>query len=149
MSARQWKPGDVAMVSAYNRPEPYRAHFDGKTWREYAGNAFCVDQPTSHRPLVVIDPEDRAQVARLLTIYLTEYDGMDSRPQKGEVRCMQAALRRLIADPKPKVYAHLRLGVSDDGVSSSVCGKVWRAGEDAEVVGKCPNCRDLVREWVS
>ena len=65
----QWKPGDVAMVSALNKPEPYRAYYDGKTWREYGEPMFCVDQPQTMRHLVVVDPEDREAVERLWNLF--------------------------------------------------------------------------------
>ena len=62
----EWKPGSVAMVTALNRSTPYRAYFTGSTWREMDGyGAFCVDSPTSIRPLAVIDPDDRETVKRI------------------------------------------------------------------------------------
>lgn len=52
------------------------------------------------RPVVVISPEDRGAVKRLLSSYLSIYDGMESVAQKGEIDSMQAALREF-ANPKP------------------------------------------------
>ena len=54
----RYEPGTVAMVTAYNRPTPYRAFFDGQTWREHGAASFCVDSPTDVRPLVVLDPHE-------------------------------------------------------------------------------------------
>ena len=50
-----YESGTVAMVTALNRSTPWRAFFDGKTWRECGSDGFCVDSPTSIRPLVVLD----------------------------------------------------------------------------------------------
>lgn len=60
MSAREFKPGDVAMVTAMNR-DRFRATFDGEVWREHGDltnwkGAFLIE-PVDIRPLVVIDPE--------------------------------------------------------------------------------------------
>lgn len=96
----EWRAGDLALVTAYNHSEPYRAFFDGDTWRSCESPAFCVDRPTSHRPLLVINPEDREQVARLEAIYdkalreAAKYDGTED--------VLQAALREFAADPKPE-----------------------------------------------
>lgn len=50
-----YKPGQIAMVTAANRREEFRAFFDGKTWRELSSHSFCVDGPPTVRPLVVLD----------------------------------------------------------------------------------------------
>lgn len=53
-----YQPGQLAMVTAANRRDEYRAFFDGRTWRELDGHTYCVDAPTTIRPLVVLDPSD-------------------------------------------------------------------------------------------
>jgi hypothetical protein len=86
---REWKPGDVAMVTAYNHPEPYRAYYCGRdeTWRKCDSTAFCVDQPMTLHPLVVIDLPDGAlagwpvlihalKVAREKTGFRMIFDGL-------------------------------------------------------------------------
>ncbi|MGZ4521040.1 MAG: hypothetical protein ACXVGA_06805 [Mycobacteriaceae bacterium] len=108
---RDFKAGDVAMVSALDKPKPYRAYFDGETWREYDAKWFCVDSPASHRPLVVIDPEDREQVERLTRAHCAAFDSTCVQPE--EVNAMQAALRSLIAPPRPPEPTGLGAVVED------------------------------------
>lgn len=60
-----YERGTVAMVTALNRREEYRACFTGKTWTELAG-AFSVDEPTSIRPLVILDDVDAIDAHILL-----------------------------------------------------------------------------------
>jgi hypothetical protein len=60
--------GTVAMVTALNRPTPYRAFFDGQTWREFGADAFCVDVPTDVRPLVVLDLADPVRTVEALRL---------------------------------------------------------------------------------
>lgn len=94
------------------------------------------------RPLIVIDLEDPEQVERVTRAFANEY-GVDLHVDE-----TLAALRSLIEPPKPQVYSHIV--VSRGGPKrESLCGKVWTPGEDAEVVGKCPNCADIAEEWVS
>jgi hypothetical protein len=78
MTRQTWNGGDVAMVSALNRTEPYRAHYDShaKTWRDETGG-FCVDQPLTYRPLVVIDPEDEAELRRVAALLVALDRGYD------------------------------------------------------------------------
>ena len=57
--------GTVAMVTAANRREEYRAFFDGQTWRELACDAFCVDSPLTVRPLIMLDL-DSADVLKIV-----------------------------------------------------------------------------------
>lgn len=114
---REWKPGDVAMVTARNRVVPYRAFFDGKTWREHGADVFCVDSPTTHRPLVVIDPEDREQVEQLAAIYANHGVAL-GYPRNDEIDAdradsLQAALRILIAPPLPPEPTGLGAVVED------------------------------------
>jgi hypothetical protein len=103
----EFKPGDVAMITAYNQPEPYRAYYDGKTWRECDGNCFCVDVPMSVRPLVVIDPEDREQVERLMD----PLRRMVFAPHAcGAMDCLTTALREFAKPTPPKPAEPLGLG---------------------------------------
>lgn len=78
------------------------AHGNKPHWHYLDGGWNPLESFAPHRPLVVIDPEDRDQVERLLSRYLNEYDGMDSPARKDEVDCFQIALRSLVADPKPE-----------------------------------------------
>lgn len=99
--SRAWKPGDVAMVTATNRGNHYRAYFDGEMWREAASPSFCLIEPTDIRPLVVIDPEDRDQVKRLYDGYYSICGGIDA---------MQAALREFANPTPPKPEEPTGLG---------------------------------------
>lgn len=136
----QWKPVDVTGHAM--RTESGWAYADGSIGGLHQDNY-------DRQPLLVIDPEDREQVKRLLSAYWEQQELGVAASQAGLCDRMQAALRSLLAPPKPKVYAHLRASATTDGMSAALCGKVWRAGEDVEVVGNCPNCRDLAEEWVS
>lgn len=118
--ASKFKPGDVAMVSATNEREPYRAYFDGSMWREYGYPEFCVIEPLTHRPLVVIDPEDREQVERLAEMFhacrplAIKWDDCTSADRKASGDAMQAALRSLIAPPRPAEPTGLGAVVEDE-----------------------------------
>lgn len=149
MSARQWKPGDVGISAAGERftvTSSGRCFWPGDAPDAWAG---ISGKPTQDdRPLVVIDPEDNGLVARLGEALAKSGAHRGRLPVAAEHGGIQRALRSLIAPPLPKVYAHIRTDIGD-GVSHALCGKVWRAGEEVEVVGNCPNCRDLAEEWVS
>ena len=113
--SREWKPGDVAMVgNRYDNgdwqfgvcvqggplPEAvWQLQSGGRVW----GSVHQV------RPLVVIDPESAEDAGRLVRLYLTEYDGQGSVPQREEIACMQAALRTF-ADPPPQIEEPTEFG---------------------------------------
>lgn len=101
--------------------------------------SFFVGGP---RPLVVIDPEDREQVERLVDAYLDGSGGL--------VDSMQFGLRSLLAPPKPDVYRHV-VNAGPGRVQTSICGKVWTPTDDVNVVGKCPTCLSLVSDerWMA
>jgi len=50
-----YEPGTVALVTAWNAKTPYRAAFDGQTWRALNDSHLCVNSPATIRPLVVLD----------------------------------------------------------------------------------------------
>lgn len=98
MSKRDWKPGDVAMVTLPGGEQaigvrPLRN--DG--WNHSGAFAGGADYDhigdTDVRPLVVIDPEDREQVERLHGLYLAARE----TTSKGD---LQVALREF-ANPTP------------------------------------------------
>ena len=104
---REWKPGDAAVVKCDDLVCPMLEHkaLLGKSGRWYLleiGEYWEEHGAEPVRPLVVIDPEDREQVERLTQTYLRDYDGVDTVAQVGEVDSMQAALRSLVAPPKPE-----------------------------------------------
>lgn len=98
-----WEPGDVAVVTAANHRDEYEAYYDGDTWRQRGANMFCVNTPTSHRPLVVIDPEDFAQV-----------EALAGGEGKVNTYWLQDRLRSLVA-PKPDEPTGLGAVVQDAG----------------------------------
>jgi hypothetical protein len=103
MSTHEWKPGDVAMVEVGCHANRHRGMYITGGWR-YDDDKWVNNDPAivTARPLVVIDPEDREAVERLMADYLTRYDGMEAKPQPDEVSYMQAALREFAAPTPPK-----------------------------------------------
>jgi len=96
MTAREWKPGDVAMarhersfaddflvVRTGLSSESYWSA--PRDWPDGISSKDCI-----YRPLVVIDPEDREQVERLAAIFC-------AAPSSGWVSQMQEALREYAA----------------------------------------------------
>lgn len=108
MGEHEWKPGDVAMVTArWIRTDDHSERYavrrpDG--WWSRAGVRVGDWEVSAVRPLVVIDPEDREQVERLVgglmnvnfwSVIPAEAEGITHRTGQ-----MQAALREF-ADPRP------------------------------------------------
>lgn len=138
---REWKPGDVAMVSALNKPEPYRAFYDGSTWRQYDGAMFCVDSPQSYRPLVVIDPEDREQVERLWQMW------RDLAPDHRLAQDnLQVVLREFASPTPPKPEEPTGLGA----VVEDSAGTKWLR-HDSVPLRTCwlntDDCQTRYRAW--
>lgn len=93
--SREWKPGDVGMSN------------QGRVF--YSSNARWIfddhdgpgtDSPRGLRPLVVIDPEDREQVALLLSNYHSWK--WTAGIAEASINDMQDALRALVAEPQPE-----------------------------------------------
>lgn len=150
MSEREWKPGQLAMM----------------TWDCNVGGPFAVVRGEGRWHMldhIIRDSEDfltdewlkRSALVRKLLLGFWKSDGPDGDgggDTDGWTRCMQEALRQ-IAKPPPEVYEHLLIDAIDDG-RASLCGKVWTpasiSGEVVNVVGRCPNCLDkLEGAWVS
>jgi hypothetical protein len=109
--SREWKPGDVAMVRLRKKND---ASIDGESvhvamrdrtesWASGTtfGRRIEDGDVKDARPLVVIDPEDREQVERLLRGYCgwkSDPDEIKNYPHY--VDEMRAALREF-ANPKP------------------------------------------------
>ena len=119
MSGREWKPGDVALVNDVTRPDaPWKVAMcvasavptiSETRWRIDSGEVWgSVSQA---RPVVVIDPEDREQVERLLTLLRAQ----DRAPETADI--MQAALREFAnpTPPRPEEPQGLGARVTDRG----------------------------------
>lgn len=118
MSAREWKPGDVAMrQGAYEQmvglfvegcPAEHGFTNDWSTtphWHYQNGGWSPADTETEHRPLVVIDPEDREQMERLLDAHNeAEQEAACKGGECGSGSCWIDIMRgtfRIFANPKP------------------------------------------------
>lgn len=102
-----WKPSDIALVEAgcwANRVVALRSGVPSNMgwayWGEqnekssYTWSSDASGIVTPIRPLLVIDPEDRAQIKRLAVSICAEYG--DARCEPEEVEHLQAALRSLL-----------------------------------------------------
>lgn len=118
---REWKPGDVAMV-----PGPGRALLlDTGMWvTQRVGNKHDskgFSEFLDVRPLVVIDPENREDIERLLTLYTS---GLTDR-QLGAHSALTWALREYADPPAPKPDEPQGLGA----VIEDTDGKLWIRNE--------------------
>lgn len=133
MTQHEWKPGDVALMQKNGGEwHPGMRNSDNDGWVCYHG----IDcGPDAVRPLVAIDPEDRAQVERLESLYLA--DGHDAC--EDTVGCMQEALREF-ANPKPpncgaalnikgEHYGCEQPGGHGMAHSNTAAGAIWGGGE--------------------
>lgn len=100
-----------------------------------------------HHGLVLIDPDDDAEVFRLLDSLACQDWAVDDDSSPGDMR---AALRKF-ARPEPvTVFEHYVSSWSSDGhterreVAQSVCGKLWKPYGLTESAGKCPVCVEIV-----
>jgi hypothetical protein len=152
MSGREWKPGDVVtatvggrenvrLVAGWSRYQPQLRWCEmSPRWGDGDDDEcwFMPSQVNDHRPLVVIDPDDREQVERLVRAYMHEGEqrGHDVYETPDRIDGMQGALREF-ADPKPpKPDQPLGLGsVIEDNegrlwVRSDVDAPEWRCSTD-------------------
>jgi len=105
--SRDWKPGDVARlahgaVGLRVRYSPGLCpEFHERTDHWHECEQWISDDSVGNqlaRPLVVLDPEDRKQVARLLELESQQYGRGWGDPRPGEIDKMQAALRGLLVE---------------------------------------------------
>lgn len=103
--SREWKPGDVAMVSNGEDVawrgivRPRRAANDALEFAYVTGGFDMVGELAegyAARPLLVIDPEDREQVERLAKAV------WDRPPNEDGADAFQNALRSLLSPPTPE-----------------------------------------------
>lgn len=124
-----WKPGDVAMVRKDGAERPAIRSMQQRWWLLDTGTWTETVEPL--RPLVVIDPEDREQVERLLHDYHRQSPAADGSECggycAGYVDQMQAAL----ASPTPQIDEPTALyTVVLDNSGHEWChigGQVWRS----------------------
>ena len=117
---REWKPGDVAMVASETRAWRVFRTTDregNEVWADATGPLLPDDEWVPNRtirPLVVIDTEDREQVERLVAAWeAVENVAPGPVPMTARQMRMQAALRSLIAPPKPPEPTGLGAVVED------------------------------------
>jgi hypothetical protein len=120
----EWKPGDVA-IAQWRHFDGVRAFFSAarQQWIDVDGAEFDGDEDDlTLRPLVVIDPDDREQVERLLR----GYSGWKNSPEDLKeyphyVNEMQAALREFANPTPPKPDEPTGLGA----VVEDADGEKW------------------------
>lgn len=137
--SREWKPGDVAMATDANG-QACRAIFTEEHEWSCACGYDLEPANCAIRPLVVIDPEDREQVERLLSNYHGwKWEHATKQPS---ITDMQAALREFASPTPPKPDEPMGLGAvveDDQGLkwtragSSSIAGNWLRIGSNSYV----------------
>ena len=109
--SREWKPGDVAMVTGrWIRTEEHSERYAvrrGEGWISRGRLALHVSdwEVSAVRPLVVLDPEDAEQVARLADVWDRWQDRVPYADMREEgdltyTTAAQSALREF-ANPTP------------------------------------------------
>jgi hypothetical protein len=102
VSAPEWKPGDVALVTPNaNRQARCVSLRRDDGWVCQHRASLTDGEVRDARPLVVIDPEDREQVERLVDALLTA-NAFGSPFDDVRADRVQQALRSLIAPPRPE-----------------------------------------------
>jgi len=114
--SREWEPGDVARVkwTSHEATAVRNAANDGWSHGLTFGAGSLHDDisgPEAH-PLVVIDPEDPEQVERLVNSLRDEGTPL-ALTLATAIDIVQAALRSLVADPKPEEPTGLGAVVED------------------------------------
>lgn len=98
-----YEPGTVAVATIAGVPAVpvFRTDDSARPWVTAACEHRRADEVTDVRPLVVLDPEDRADAKRIVTRLVSEtrlvLPGAASEWDAG----VQAALRALVTPPKP------------------------------------------------
>lgn len=120
--SREWKPGDVVAGNWSDSGKPFHGVIDigGGVWIEGKGPYFWNSDDL--RPLVAIDPDDRKQVETLRNLLWDAYTeqtggGVVTSEGQGKVlagNALQAALRSLVAPPKPDEPLKVGAAVLDE-----------------------------------
>lgn len=121
---REWKPGDVAVADGGG----IFMRNDKDQWIDWRGDRFYIKSP---RPLVVIDPEDREQVERLLRTYHAQYPmSWPSDTDEEHARNLQAALREFANPTPPKPDEPTGLGAVVEDEDGALWISVTNKGAD-------------------
>lgn len=124
---REWKPGDLAMVTCSDGQER-RALFgqfwidDSGVWVFRDGTRRNADESQA-RPLVVIDPEDRERVERLTKAI--DSAGVFTGLTVGNVSKMQTALREFANPTPPRIDEPGTWGVVEASCVHSSKRREW------------------------
>lgn len=144
--SRDWKPGDVAVVTLTDGTE-VRALYTfrgGSPWVTVATASY--EKGIAARPLVVIDPEDFEQVSRLAhTIAHTFHSTSDNIYADG----IQAALREFAepTQPKPNEPTGRYAVVEDAEDQEWVAIDPPNPGYRWQLLGKAPNGLTMYSRW--
>lgn len=152
-----WKPGDVGAIDlgGCGWRRAMVQDFSPLMWSDEEGAGWSVSE-TDARALVVIDPEDRSQVDKLMAWYRLNFGGYESvnaKSVEASIDAMQAALRSLVPQPKPDEPAGLGAVVVDQNdITYVLAGRLssegfelpdkWRA-IDGPIVGDWKNWHQI------
>ena len=149
MMARDWQPGDVAMVryklmGEWREDARVRAEhppLGGGVW--WGPNGWIGDSTAKEaRPLVVIDPEDREAAKRLLETYGRQFTAWTPELDSNVTR-LQAALREFANPTPPKPAEPTGIGAVVEAVYDNRFvridrgNKAWRRVGDIDPSATC------------
>lgn len=147
MSAREWKPGDVALVTYFDPPQraivrPRRSDANQRLEFAYDGGGYDmvsdVHVAATARPLVVIDPEDAHQVGALADLFF--------QGKNFSLESQMAALRDFANPTPPKPDEPLGLGA----VVEDADGTKWLRHDSVAIHRRWLNtddCDTRFRAW--
>jgi hypothetical protein len=140
--SRDWKPGDVALVTSECCGERVSLRRVTGSWVDV--DSVHADDEATARPLLVIDPEDREQVHRLADAFCRAR--WDHTPGSSEcdpltAASMREALRSLLAPPRPDEPTGLGAVVRDGH------GCLWVRAEDSPNPWCPQNPAESFIEW--
>lgn len=139
--SRQWKPGDVAVLSSMDGVRYLALRTDSARWAMHMADVYDGSAlAESARPVVVIDPGDREQVEHLAG--LIARNGKVDEPFPGAwPDKVQAALRSLAILPSPPEPTGLGAVVDDSE------GREWVHFGNGCWIKSVPNAQMEQREW--
>lgn len=144
MSA-EWKSGQVAMVSGTEGTR--RAVRRGGVWINLDSEGYVIDAYVEKaRPLVVIDPEDREAVERLVEV-LVRFEGPGPATFADRI---QLALREFAAPTPPKPDEPQGLGAVVEDAEGLLWLRWWAEGSahpSSTRPWQCANGMGSDREW--